>query len=47
MRKALLKGQCSTSRTGQNALMITFLATERRVAISSISKTGSAYLDNA
>jgi hypothetical protein len=25
-------------------LMITFLATERRVAISPISKTGSAYL---
>ena len=43
-RKALLKGQCSTSRTGQNVLTTIFLAAERRVAISSISKTGSAYL---
>jgi hypothetical protein len=44
MRNALLKGQFSVSRTGQNVLMITFLAAERRVAISSISETGSAYL---
>ena len=43
MGKALLKGQCSTSRTGQ-CFGDYFPCSKKRVAIPSMSKTGLAHL---
>ena len=44
LRKSIIERTVQHIKEGQNVLMITLLATERKVAISSISKTGLAYL---